>query len=99
MAKAIRIEHPILNVIKIIMKRFFVLVPLLPQEEELDMKNLFKNVKWEEIQDVQDKGYEVEYVTKVAGVRGNEAEHEILQYLFYLKDTRTGENSLKMDSN
>ena len=45
---------------------------LLPQDD-LDLDKLFKQAKWEEIADVLDKGYEVEKVTKVAGVRGSEA--------------------------
>ena len=42
--------------------------------------------------------YEVEKVTMVAGVRGNEAEDEILNYLYYLIDTKTGEKSIKIDT-
>lgn len=67
---------------------------LLPQDD-LDLDKLFKEAKWKEIADVLDKGYEVEKVTKVAGVRGSEAKDEILDYLYYLVDTKTGENPLK----
>ena len=94
MAKAIRIGHQILNGIKITTKRFLMAVLLLPQDE---IEKLFKDAKWEEIQDVQNVGYEVEKVTYVAGVRGNEAEHEILNYLYYVVDTKTRANSLKLD--
>ena len=80
MAKAIRIGHQISNGIKITTKRFLMAVLLLPQDE---IEKLFKDAKWEEIQDVQNVGYEVEKVTYVAGVRGNEAEHEILDFLYY----------------
>ena len=69
---------------------------LLPQDD-LDLDKLFKEAKWKEIADVLDKGYEVEKVTKVAGVRGSEAKDEILNYLYYLVDTKTGEKSIKMD--
>ena len=94
MAKAIRIGHQISNGIKITTKRFLMAVLLLPQDE---IEKLFKEAKWEEIQDVQNVGYEVEKVTYVAGVRGNEAEHEILNYLYYVVDTKTSANSLKLD--
>ena len=69
---------------------------LLPQDD-LDLDKLFKEAKWKEIADVLDRGYEVEKVTKVAGVRGSEAKDEILDYLYYLVDTKTGEKSIKMD--
>ena len=69
---------------------------LLPQDD-LDLDKLFKEAKWKEIADVLDKGYEVEKVTKVAGVRGSEAKNDILDYLYYLVDTKTGEKSIKMD--
>ena len=67
-------------------------------EDNLDIDKLFKEAKWEKIEDVLDKGYEVEKVTMVAGVRGNEAEDEILNYLYYLIDTKTGEKSIKIDT-
>ena len=96
MAKAIRIGHQISNGIKIITKRFLMAVLLLPQDE-IDIEKLFKEAKWEEIQDVKNVGYEIEKVTYTAGVRGNEAEHEILNYLYYVIDTKTMANSLKLD--
>tara|TARA_R100000008_G_scaffold54219_1_gene33046 strand:+ start:3358 stop:3669 length:312 start_codon:yes stop_codon:yes gene_type:complete len=98
MARETRIGLQILKDTKKTMKRFLVLLPLL-QQEELDLDKMFKETKWKEIQDVEDKGYEVEKVTMVAGVRGNEAEHEILEYLYYLIDTKTGQNSLKLSEN
>ena len=67
-------------------------------EDNLDLDKLFKEAKWEKIEDVLDKGYEVEKVTMVAGGRGNEAEDEILNYLYYLIDTKTGEKSIKIDT-
>ena len=94
MAREIRTELQILKDIKITMKRFLVLLPLL-QQEELELDKMFKEAKWDKIEDVEGKGYEVEKVTMVAGVRGNEAEDEILNYLYYVINTKTGENSLK----
>ena len=96
MAKAIRIGHQISNGIKITTKRFLMAVLLLPQDE-IDIEKLFKEAKWEEIQDVKNVGYEIEKVTYTAGVRGNEAEHEILNYLYYVINTKTRVNSLKLD--
>ena len=40
--------------------------------------------------------YEVEKITKTAGVRGDEAKNEILSYLYYITSSKTGENSLKV---
>jgi hypothetical protein len=94
MERVIRIEPLILEGIKIIMKGFLVLL-LLPQQ--LDLDKMFKDAEWEEVKNVKDEGYEVEKVTMVAGVRGDETEHEILKYLYYLIDTKTGLNSLKLN--
>ena len=66
--------------IAIIMKGF---LSLQPQTEELNLESLFQNVKWKEIKDVVTREYEIEKVTQTAGVRGNEAEDEILDYLYY----------------
>ena len=66
--------------IAIIMKGF---LSLQPQTKELNLESLFQNVKWKEIEDVVTKEYEVEKVTQTAGVRGSEAEDEILDYLYY----------------
>jgi hypothetical protein len=43
------------------------------------------NTVWNEIEEVTTKEYEVEKVTTVAGVRGAEAEDEILTFLWYRK--------------
>lgn len=51
----------------------------------LDLDKMWDEVEWEEITEVIDVRYEVEYVTPVAGVRGAESEDEILQYLYYRK--------------
>ena len=95
MEKVIRIEHLILKGIKTIMIRYLAILPLMLQNEIQDLDSLFKNAKWEEVQNVQDEGYEVEKVTMVAGVRGNEAEHEILNHLYYLKNSKMGLKSPK----
>jgi hypothetical protein len=51
----------------------------------LDLDKMWDEVEWEEITDIIDVRYEVEYITATAGVRGAESEHEILQYLYYRK--------------
>ena len=96
MAKATRAGYQISRGMRKIMKRFLMALALLPQEE-LDLDKLFKKAKWNEIKDVTDVAYEVEIVTPVAGVRGDEAEDEILNYLYYIIDTKTRENSLKIN--
>ena len=56
--------------------------------EELDMDAMWENTIWLEIEDVVDVGYEVEYITPVAGVRGAEAEDEALALLYYRRSMR-----------
>jgi len=52
----------------------------------LDLDKMWDEVEWEEIVDIiEEKAYEVEYITATAGVRGAESEDEILQYLYYRK--------------
>jgi len=65
------------------------------QKGELDLDFLFKTSRWEQVHSVETKEYEVEKVTSSAGVRGDEAEHEILEYLYYIVNTKTGQNSLE----
>jgi len=55
---------------------------------ELDLDAMWENTVWEEIQDVVDVSYEVEYITPVAGVRGAEAEDEALALLYYRKSMK-----------
>ena len=51
---------------------------------ELDMDAMWDNTVWNEITDIaESKGYEVENITAVAGVRGAEAEDEALALLYY----------------
>ena len=99
MAREIRVELQILRDMKITMKRFLIILPLLQQEEvDLDIDKLFKEAKWKEITEIPEKEiYELDNITATAGVRGNEAEHQILNYLYYVIDTKTGKNSLKIN--
>ena len=54
------------------------------QDEELDLDVMWENVIWEEIVEMgEDKIYEVDNITHVAGVRGAEAEDEALALLYY----------------
>ena len=55
---------------------------------ELDLDAMWENTVWNEIEDVVDRGYEVEKVTAVAGVRGAEAEDEALKLLYYRKSMK-----------
>ena len=55
---------------------------------ELDLDAMWENTIWNEIEDVVDRGYEVEKVTAVAGVRGAEAEDEALQLLYYRRSMK-----------
>ena len=82
MVKEIGIEQVISRGIKKIMTGFLAILPELPQEE-LNLDNLFKQAKWEEQAEVVTREYEVEKITTTAGVRGNEATDEILDYLYY----------------
>ena len=60
------------------------------------MDKLFENVKWIEIPEVTEKVvYETEKITATAGVRGNEAEHEILNHLYYVQNSKMGFKSPK----
>lgn len=95
MAKVIGIELPILKNIKATMKRFLVILPLEAQDIP-DIEKLWETTKWVEIENIEDEQYEVEKITKTAGVRGDEAKNEILSYLYYVTSSKTGENSLKV---
>ncbi len=58
-------------------------------EFELDLDVMWENVIWEEIVEMgEDKIYEVDNITHVAGVRGAEAEDEALEHLYYRKSMR-----------
>ena len=52
------------------------------QDENLD--SMWNSAIWNEIVDIpKTTVYEIEYITATAGVRGAEAEDEILKYLWY----------------
>ena len=54
------------------------------QDEDLD--SMWNSAVWTEIVDVpKTTVYEVENITAAAGVRGAEAEDEVLKYLWYRK--------------
>ena len=55
---------------------------------ELDLDAMRENTVWNEVEDVVDRGYEVEKVTAVAGVRGAEAEDEALKLLYYRRSMK-----------
>ena len=49
-----------------------------------DLDSMWNSTIWNEIVDVpKTTVYEIEYITASAGVRGAEAEDEILKYLWY----------------
>ena len=51
---------------------------------DLDLDDMWDNAIWEEIVEVGEEDvFEVEYITATAGVRGAEAEDEMLKYLYY----------------
>lgn len=54
----------------------------------LDLDAMWDEVVWEEIQEVTEVYYEVEYITATAGVRGAEAEDEALHHLYYRKSMK-----------
>ena len=72
-----------MNKTNLIIALFLFSVPIIAQDEELDLDAMWDNTVWNEIEDVADAGYEVEKVTAVAGVRGAEAEDEALHHLYY----------------
>ena len=58
-------------------------------DTELDMDAMWENTIWEEIVEIgEERIYEVENITAVAGVRGAEAEDEALALLYYRKSMK-----------
>ncbi len=56
---------------------------------DLDLDNMWDQTIWEEVVEVGEEDvFEVEYITATAGVRGAEAEREILKYLYYRKSMK-----------
>ena len=62
---------------------FSILISSLYSQDE-DLDSMWNNTIWNEIVDVpKTTVYEIENITATAGVRGAEAEDEILKYLWY----------------
>jgi hypothetical protein len=61
----------------------------------LDIDAMWDQVIWEEIENITDVYYEVEYITATAGVRGAEAEDEALYHLYYRK-SMTGPSQMEL---
>ena len=57
---------------------------LLANQDSLDY-DIWNDVSWDTITHINEIEGEVEQVTTVAGVRGSEAESEILKFLWYRK--------------
>ena len=57
---------------------------------DLDLDTMWNNVEWIDPSnfDVITEVYEIDNITATAGVRGAEAEDEILQYLYYRRSMR-----------
>ena len=79
-----------LNVIKKITIGFLILTSVKTSQIE-NLDKLFEQEIWEETKEVTVKEYEVEKSTQTAGVRGNEAEYETLNYLYYRLNSKTNE--------
>ena len=61
----------------------------------LDLDIMWDEVIWEEITEIgREEIQEVDNITAVAGVRGAEAEHEILKFLWY-RPARKHKNKAK----
>ena len=69
----------------ILAKEIF-LIPsiIIANEDSLDY-DIWNDVSWDTITHINEIEGEVEQVTTVAGVRGSEAESEILKFLWYRK--------------
>ena len=58
-------------------------------DTELDLDAMWENTIWEEIVEIgEERIYEVDNITQVAGVRGAEAEDEALALLYYRKSMK-----------
>ena len=67
-------------------KYLIFLIPsiIIANEDSLDY-DIWNDVSWDTITHINEIEGEVEQVTTVAGVRGSEAESEILKFLWYRK--------------
>ena len=62
---------------------FSILISSLYSQDE-DLDSMWNNTIWNEIVDIpKTTVYEVDNITAAAGVRGAEAEDEVLKYLWY----------------
>ena len=81
--------QPILNSQKFLLCILLLSSIVLSQEPEDSLALDWDNVKWIEMIDiVETEVHEVDNITATAGVRGTEAEDEILQYLYYRRSMR-----------
>ena len=55
---------------------------------DIDLDALWESTVWEEIDEIAEVEGEVEQVVSVAGVRGAEAEDEVLEHLYYRKSMK-----------
>tara|TARA_R110000787_G_scaffold3642_2_gene14142 strand:+ start:6453 stop:6743 length:291 start_codon:yes stop_codon:yes gene_type:complete len=76
--------------IKITMIKFLSISLLMSQDLE-SLDEMWTTAKWETIEEVKTKEYKIEKITHVAGVRGSEAEDELLNYLYYRLNSKTNE--------
>ena len=76
-----------LKSIKTITIGFLILSPIRTQ----NLETMFEEVIWEEQTQVTVKEYKIDKITHVAGVRGAEAEDEILSYLYYRLNSKTNQ--------
>jgi|TARA_R110000824_G_scaffold88230_1_gene217001 hypothetical protein len=63
---------------------FLIPTVILANEDSLDY-DIWNDVSWDTITHINEVVGEVQQVTSVAGVRGDEAESEILKFLWYRK--------------
>jgi len=81
--------QPILNFLKLLFFTNLLSSIVLSQEPEDSLALDWDNVKWVEIVDIPKTiVYEVDNITATAGVRGEEAEDEILNFLYYRKSMK-----------
>ena len=63
---------------------FLIPTVILANEDSLDY-DIWNDVSWDTITHINEVVGEVQQVTSVAGVRGDESESEILKFLWYRK--------------
>ena len=81
--------QPILNSQKFLLCILLLSSIVLSQEPEDSLALDWNNVEWVEIVNIPKTiVFEIDNITATAGVRGTEAEHEILQYLYYRRSMK-----------